>query len=292
MQEIEFDAQGVRLAALQFAGSRDDVVLALHGWLDNAASFQPLAEVLAGLPLIALDLPGHGRSGHRPGAGGYPILDYVSDVQAVIDQLPQSRVHLLGHSMGAGVASLLAGTLPDRLASLVLVEAVGPLTTAPAEAPEQLAQALRWQREGARTPLAYKARSRMVRARMQGRFPLSEAAAALLVARGSRACNGGWCWRHDPRLLAPSLLRLSEDQVSAFLRRIDLPAQLYLADGGIATARTHARAALIRGLEVIPVAGGHHPHLELESLMAVAEPLRRFYTELGVLPTGEDRECG
>ena len=44
-------------------------VLALHGWLDNAASFIPLAGQLPHLDLVMLDLPGHGRSAHLgPGA--------------------------------------------------------------------------------------------------------------------------------------------------------------------------------------------------------------------------------
>ena len=51
-----------RIAGLRFGRQGAIPVLALHGWLDNAASFVPLARHLAGLDLVAVDLPGHGRS--------------------------------------------------------------------------------------------------------------------------------------------------------------------------------------------------------------------------------------
>ena len=44
--------------------------LALHGWLDNAGSFDTLApQLVAACPrhaLLCLDYPGHGRSSHLP----------------------------------------------------------------------------------------------------------------------------------------------------------------------------------------------------------------------------------
>ena len=53
---------GTTVAGLRSPGTGGQRVLALHGWLDNAASFVPLAAQLPGLELVAIDLPGH-RSG-------------------------------------------------------------------------------------------------------------------------------------------------------------------------------------------------------------------------------------
>ena len=61
-------------------------VLLLHGWLDNAGSFAPLARA-AGSALWVPDLPGHGRSGHRPAGAWYHFVDYVSDVLALVQAL-------------------------------------------------------------------------------------------------------------------------------------------------------------------------------------------------------------
>ena len=65
MREITLQVPLGQLAALRNDGSGPRV-LALHGWLDNAASFLPLAAHLRAIDLVALDLPGHGHSAHLP----------------------------------------------------------------------------------------------------------------------------------------------------------------------------------------------------------------------------------
>ncbi|RZA29030.1 MAG: alpha/beta hydrolase, partial [Lysobacteraceae bacterium] len=68
-RETGFDLAFGRLAGLRAGSQGRQKVLALHGWLDNAASFLPLATQLPELDLVMLDLPGHGRSAHLgPGA--------------------------------------------------------------------------------------------------------------------------------------------------------------------------------------------------------------------------------
>ena len=89
-------------------------VLALHGWMDNAGSFDVLAPLLAraGYRVAALDLPGHGQTAHRPcGAGfGYNYNDHALAVLEAARALGWPRLTLLGHSMGAGIATLVGGT--------------------------------------------------------------------------------------------------------------------------------------------------------------------------------------
>lgn len=60
-EEIVIDLPHIRLAGLHFGQGRH-IVFALHGWLDNAMSFAPLANALAqdDLTIIALDLPDTG----------------------------------------------------------------------------------------------------------------------------------------------------------------------------------------------------------------------------------------
>jgi len=68
LKEIFIQTANLKLGALSFGNPMETPVLALHGWLDNAASFIPLAQHLNETNLIALDFPGHGKSEHRTGA--------------------------------------------------------------------------------------------------------------------------------------------------------------------------------------------------------------------------------
>ena len=79
-------------------------VIACHGWLDNAASFDHIAPLLPDCRLLALDLPGHGLSDRRPPGTAYHFLDMVSELFEVADHFDWERFSLLGHSMGAALA--------------------------------------------------------------------------------------------------------------------------------------------------------------------------------------------
>lgn len=110
-------------------------VLCLHGWLDNAASFVPLAPYLKDFDLLALDFAGHGFSSHRPETSRYYFPDNLYDLDAALDILGWETCHIIGHSMGGGIASGFAAALPERVNRLVLLDAVGILTLPPDRSP-------------------------------------------------------------------------------------------------------------------------------------------------------------
>ena len=65
-KSIHLQSLGLSMSYIDLGPSSGSVpvVLFLHGWLDNSASFQPLMDHLGELPCWFLDLPGHGRSEH------------------------------------------------------------------------------------------------------------------------------------------------------------------------------------------------------------------------------------
>ncbi len=74
VEEVRLSLPHIELAAHLFGPEDGLPVIALHGWLDNANSFVRLAPKLKGLRIVALDMAGHGHSGHRPVGAGYALL--------------------------------------------------------------------------------------------------------------------------------------------------------------------------------------------------------------------------
>ncbi|MBA3980584.1 MAG: alpha/beta hydrolase [Alcanivorax sp.] len=273
-QERRIEAWGLSLQG-RFWPGEGMPILALHGWLDNANSFVPLAQHLD-QPLFALDFAGHGKSAHRPFHSATHYIDNLRDVLAVADALRWERFILMGHSMGAGVASLFAGTFPERIAGLVLLEGLGPPTTPGNEAPVTLRKAIKaMQGLGAKRKPRYARVDEAVAARTLGFGGLSEEAARLLCERGLESVAGGWTWRADPRLRLPSSLRLTEEQVLGFLSAITAPTLLVGAEQGLEGGGAFAeRVRHVADLDVVRVPGRHHVHMEAAA--AVAEVIHPF----------------
>ena len=263
-EELELKTPYLRLAARAW-GPLDGVpVLALHGWLDNAASFDALAPLLPNTRLVALDLTGHGRSEHRPPGIHYHFVDFIPDVVAAADALGWDRFALLGHSLGGGIASFVAATLPERIDRVAMIEGLGPPTSDPADGPANLRKTIR-QMDALphKRPPVYANLEAAIQARCEA-SGLSWAAATILVERGVRPVDGGFGWRTDPRLRFVSPLYLSEPQILAYMERIVAPALLICGADGYLVKRAYMqeRYARIADLTVKILPGGHHPHLE------------------------------
>lgn len=278
MQPIEhrFVCDGLAIAACEWGDPAGVPVLALHGWLDNCGSFAPLGRLLRGVRLIALDLPGHGHSSHRSADCAYNIWQDVGVVHAVAEQLGWPRFALLGHSRGGAIATLTAGTFPERINRLGLLDSFVPLTTDSADAPEQLRSAiLERSGRGARAPKIYPDREALLATRLRGPTPLSRLSVEDIVARGAEPVAGGWRWRSDDRLKLASELRLTPELVRAFVARIACPILLLLADGA-RRERLQGMEAHARQLDIVEVPGSHHFHME-EPAAEVAERLGAFF---------------
>lgn len=128
--ELEIETDVGCMSAIEWQSNNEDselVVIALHGWLDNAASFIPIANHFKECRLIAFDLPGHGYTDHLPKPGFYNIHDYVHWLTKAIDKLALKKFVVIGHSLGAIISSVWA--LHDsRISKLIWLDAVGGLS--------------------------------------------------------------------------------------------------------------------------------------------------------------------
>jgi len=262
--EWRIETPHLALAALVWGPDDGIPVLALHGWLDNAASFTGVAPRLDSCRVVALDLPGHGHSAHRPPGTIYHFVDYVHDVVAAAEALDWERFSLLGHSLGAAVACFVAAALPERVTKLALVEGLGPLSRESLDNPRALGRSLaQYQQMADKRPPRYDSVEAAAEARRKA-GNLSPAAARTLTERGIKHIPEGITWRSDPRLTFTSPSYYSEAQVLAFLAAIRAPTLLIRASQGYLVQREimPARYRQVPGLELHDLPGGHHLHLE------------------------------
>lgn len=278
--EREFFCKGRRIAARCWNDPALPPVLALHGWQDNAATFDRLAPLLPDYRIVAMDFAGHGFSDWRAAGMRYHTLDHVDDVLAVADQLGWSRFRLMGHSMGAGIGVLLAGAMPERIEQLVCIDGLGPYAGAPEEAPQILREALlEWRGWEAPAERVLAGMEQAVEARRRGFTPLGAEAARILCSRSLKAVEGGYSWTTDRRVRLHSSLRLSEAQVEAFLQGIGASVLVIRAESGFPAAWEvfAKRLQALRDAELVALPGGHHLHLD-ESPGRVAAEVRRFFS--------------
>ena len=215
---------GLSLAATQWAGepARPAVLLA-HGFGQTLESWSGTQSRLAaaGVASLAFDMRGHGRSDRNPPASRYAEDQFVADLHAVADRLPDGPV-LVGASMG-GLVGLLAQAQRPRFSALVLVD-VTP----------------RWEAAGVERIRAF------MQARPAGFADFAEAADAIgsyLPHRRERKSpaqlrhllrerDGRLHWHWDPRLLEEFMATSADLQahIADAARHIDVP--VLLISGG------------------------------------------------------------
>ncbi len=266
MREISLNTARGTVTALQSGNPGGEKILCLHGWLDNAASFVPLMPLLEKYDVVALDMPGHGGSQHRMAGYDYVFVDWIHDVLDVLDSLDWQQAHLLGHSMGGAIATIVAASAPERINKLLLIEALGPISGIAEEAGPRLRQAV-----AARRYLANDKVARIipdletaVTARLAA-SKMTRDAARLIVQRNLQEVEGGYVWRSDPRMMLPTHVRTDESFIRSWIRAIDAQTLVIAADPApiyFSPEQRAGRLAELKHGQLAVIPGGHHLHME------------------------------
>ena len=266
IRERSFQVNDLTLASKEWGRSGYAPVIALHGWLDNAASFDRMLPFMENLHVIALDLAGHGRSSHRSRDSSYDIWIDIGEVISVADQMGWDRFSLIGHSRGAAIAGLIAGTYPDRVAQLALIDGYVPMPSEADDAAKQLKRAIRENKRFANSqPTFFPDFEKAIQARVKGFVPLQQEAAALLAKRGVSECSRGFYWANDQRLKAASFVKFSKDYLEGFFTSILARVLMIQAENSALSPGRQQNALFewVRHMEIQKVSGSHHLHLEL-----------------------------
>ena len=266
--------------------SGNPVILAIHGWLDNAASFIPLIEQLPQYNWTAIDLPGHGFSFHRPQHSYYHFVDWVSDLVTLIRQEYNQKVILVGHSLGGMLSTVIAGLYPELVEKLVLIDAAGLVIQSEHDCAVQLRQALDSRNINVKQTKQFSL-DKAVNARVNA-GDISFNSAKLLVNRNvikiseqdneqdSEQNLEQWQWASDKRLKSRSPLRLSQSQAQDIIENITAPTLMCLADQGDQYMKTNFDlfSPCYKNLITANVKGHHHCHMD--NALEVSQVIKSF----------------
>jgi pimeloyl-ACP methyl ester carboxylesterase len=270
VEEVSFNLGELTLAGLAFGDKNDELLLCLHGWLDNAASFLPLMPYLKGKRVIALDWPGHGLSSHRSADAHYHFIDYVYDLLLLWETNQWQKIDIVAHSMGGMISSAFSAAFPEKVKSLTLLDSIGFMSSDAQESTEHLRKGMlsRLKNNADITSSSKKKKvhpslKSAVNARVQV-SDLSFEQAKLLVERGIIEEKNGFIWRSDSRLRNSSAYRLTLGQAKQFIQDISIPVHLIYGDKGLSFVQSGLKefAPLFSQFSSQKLPGGHHFHME------------------------------
>lgn len=102
-------------------------ILTIHGWQDNASSFDPLIVQLPDhISYLAVDLPGHGLSSRLPDGMVYSLEIYFYTIMLICDHFRWEKVSLMGHSLGSMLSFLYAATYPNKCDMVIGLDSLRP----------------------------------------------------------------------------------------------------------------------------------------------------------------------
>jgi len=210
--ERKLSIRGVNYCVHEWGSDDAPLLVYLHGWGDTGSTFQFVVDALsADWRVVAPDWRGFGRSPCCCTSYWFP--DYLADLHALLEGIsPDAPLRLVGHSMGANVAALYAGTFPERVQALVDIEGFGLVDSSPADAPSRYRAWI----EASNSPLSFSEYDDIasLAQRIARRNPAMAADEAAFVARewAIQEADGKVRLRADPlhKLPNPVLYRRAE----------------------------------------------------------------------------------
>ena len=288
--EVQINIPGLTIAGKSYgdpASSRK--ILCSHGWMDNCASFDLLAPVLAkevNAHVIAIDLPGHGASSHRASGHYYISVEYAANLVEILQELHWESPIVIGHSLSAGLLSIVTGSFPELIKACVLIEGIGGSNQIISDAAAAFKRAVsshslnsslqptRCASLEEATSLRHKNASLLG----NGKQTLSVEAAAMLVKRGTRVSKDGTGveFTHDKRIAGPSLIYPSEASIRQYLQAISCPVLLITGLQGWPDDVYSKRLEFVKNLKHIKLPGSHHLHMDTQTYSPVGSSIIEF----------------
>ncbi len=237
----EFEIRGAQYSVTEWGDPGAPLFVFLHGWADTGSTFQFVVDALqADWHIVAPDWRGFGRS--TAAGTSYWFPDYLADLHELLNiYTPERPARLVGHSMGANVAALYAGTMPERVQAFVNVEGFGLMDSDPTDAPGRYREWL--EAAEANSKFSVYPDLRALATRIARRNPHMDPAHAEFVAAqwGVELEDGRVGLRADPRHKMPNPVLYRRAEAEACWRAIT--ADVILVTGGASDHARHFGAA-------------------------------------------------
>jgi len=273
-EEIEFHLTWGKIAAKAWGPRNGRPVLAIHGWLDNAATFDRLIPLLPkDLRIVCADIPGHGLSDHYPPDIAYHFNACLPIIQRIVKQLNWEKFYLIGHSLGGGMAVFFAEIFPEQVEKLVMLDIVRAQTTFPETMGNRLRKStnvILKQEEaiiaGPEKPCSYE--TALKRSIMGSFNSLDVTACNALFTRGLTKVADGYVFNRDRRLRAAPLDFAPKDDQVILARNVTAEVLIikcrdapYFESPEYYEEQVEALRTNSKSLQYVHVDGNHHCHL-------------------------------
>jgi acyl transferase domain-containing protein/acyl-CoA synthetase (AMP-forming)/AMP-acid ligase II/pimeloyl-ACP methyl ester carboxylesterase len=274
MEETLITIRGLKICLCTWGPEEGPLVLCLHGILEQGAAWSEVAIRLAqkGYRVIAPDLRGHGRSDRVGKGGSYNLIDFLGDIDAIVEILAGKAFILVGHSLGSVLGAIFATIRPQTIRNIVLVETILPTTDENDDPSTALTNQLNSLASPPEHPVFPDIKTAAERLR-KATPAISPALAMLLAERITEPWEGGVRWRWEPLLRTRtgiSLNGIGRSHYLKLLQKIKVPITLVYGDKSNFNRiedLNKQQEAMPNAVKVV-VSGGHNLPLEAPSALA------------------------
>lgn len=272
-------------------------VLAIHGLMDNAGSFDTLAPLLpTNIRLVCLELCGHGYSSTYPPGVVLHYFDHAYHVKLVVDHFKWDKVVLLGHSIGAITLFLFASLFPENVSRMISLDLVKPFSVSVSKLPVVMRGIITQMREFSEIGRPLTVRYEEARQSIVDNYKgsVDEKAADILLVRSLKKkadAEDAYELPNDLRILVRTLT-LSEEQIKVLVTNIRCPLLIIRASNGLKNFTEDVLKEYLdiyqassADFRIVNVAGSHHVHLTHPE--RVAPHIHEFLLPLASFPTSK-----
>ncbi|XP_015120850.1 probable serine hydrolase isoform X1 [Diachasma alloeum] len=282
-EEIQIPVPWGHISGKWWGSKEEPPVIALHGWQDNAGTFDRLAPLIANsVPLLCIDLPGHGYSSRlHDGVFYYLFWDGVILLRKIVKHYKWDKIKILGHSLGGAIGFLYAATYPEEVEALISLDiastTVRNISKCVDGTGESIDKYLKYEQLSPESVPSYEYNEMLDIIMDAYKGSITKEGAEVLMKRGTQpaAMPGKHYFSRDPRLKVSMLGAFSMDLTNAYAEKITCSYLNIRAKSGLKWDYPNHYQEILNIIkksaskfEYHEVEGSHHVHLNNPELVA------------------------